>query len=191
MLRRLAGWTLAVAALSLAAAYPSTGFRAALQEPSGPPPAQAEGQEPPPPAPAPPPEPAYDTQAVIQEVQAFYADYRQAWDDRNSAAIANHLAGDFTAFQYVSPQGVVQLDKVTSVAGVQRFFDSVRGRETLWSRSVLAVVPRSATEAVAAVRNDFSLREGGGEVELTLEVLRKGRDNRWRIVRKWSEKTPF
>ena len=170
-----------------------TELRMPLQgEPSGRARAQVEGQEPPP-APASPksPGPAFETQAVIQEVQAFYADYRQAWDERNTAAIANHLAGDFLAFQYLPPQGMVQLDKVTSVAGVQRFFDAVGTRETFWSRSVLAVVPRSATEAIVAVRNDFSLREGGGEVELTLEVLRKGSDGRWRLVRKWSEKSPF
>ena len=152
--------------------------------------ATVEGQEPPPPPPDQPPAPGVDAEAIVQEVQAFYAEYRQAWDERNTAAIANHLAGDFVAYQY-SPQGVVQIDKVTSVAGVQRFFDTLGSRETMWVRSVLAVVPRSSTEAVAAVRNDFSLRQGGGEVELTLEVLRKGSDGRWRLVRKWSERSLF
>lgn len=152
------------------------------------------GQEPPPPAPPQspaPPQRGFDADAVVQEVQAFYAEYRRAWDERDTLAIANCLAGDFTAYQYVEPQGLVRLDKPGAVSGVGQFFEAVRGRETLWSRSVLAVVPRSATEAVVAVRNDFSLREGGGEAELTVEVLRKGRDARWRIVRKWTEKSPF
>ena len=167
-------------ALVLMAAHPSASLKVPLQ---------GEGQEPPPPAL--PPAPAYDNQAIVQEVQAFYAEYRQAWDERNTAAIANHLSGDFLAFQYLPTRGLIKSDKVTEVAGIQRFFDTVGSRETLWSRSVLAVVPRSPTEAVAAVRNDFSLGQAGGEVELTLEVLRRGRDARWRLVRRWVEKSPF
>ena len=165
VIRRLAGWMLVAAALSLAAAQ---------EPPPGPPPA---GEDP--------------AAAVIDEVQAFYADYRQAWDDRNTLAIANSLAGDFVVYQHVEGRGVVELDKATAVAGVQQFFDAVRGRETLWSRRVLTVVPRSPTEAVAALRNDFALGEGGGEVELTLEVLRKGPDGRWRLARKWTEKSAY
>lgn len=179
MFRRLLPAVAFAGTLLFAAAHPSASFRVPLQN---------EGQEPPPPDQ--PPAPSVDAEAIVREVQAFYAEYRQAWDERNTAAIANHLAGDFVAYQY-SPQGVVQIDKVTSVAGVQRFFDTLSSRETMWTRSVLAVVPRSPTEAVAAVRNDFSLRQGGGDVELTLEVLRKGKDGRWRLARKWSERSPF
>lgn len=130
----------------------------------------------------------FDVDAVAAEVRVFYADYWKAWDERDASAIAARLAPDFVGLLYVAPQGVVQLDKAHAIAGVRQFFDAVRGRETLWSRRLLAVVPRSPTEAIAAVRSDFALREAGGEVELTLEVLRKDSDGRWRLVRKWSEK---
>lgn len=143
-------------------------------------------QEPPPTAPA----PAVDAEDVAAEVNQFYAEYWRAWDDRDVIAIANALSKDFVSLSY-APQGVVQVDKPGAVAGLRRFFDAVRGKDTIWGRSLLSVVPRSATEAVAAVRNDFSLRDEGTESELTLEVLRKGSDNRWRLVRKWSERRGF
>jgi len=70
--------------------------------------------------------------------------------------------------------------------------DSVRGKQTLWNRSLLTVVPRSATEVTVAVRSDFSVVDTTvGEIEVTLEVLRRGADGRWRLVRKWSERLPF
>lgn len=146
----------------------------------------------PPPAPTPPaPAQGFDADAVTQEVHAFYAAYWKAWNERNLEGIAAGLAPDFKGFLYVAPQGVVQLDKAAAVASIRQFFEAMHGRDTLWSRSLLSIVPRSSTEAVAAVRNDFSLVEDGGEVELTLEVLRKDPDGRWRLVRKWSEKRPF
>ena len=141
--------------------------------------------------PPPPPSAGFEAEAVVQEVHAFYADYWKAWDQRRLDGVAAGLAPDFVGLMYVAPQGVVQLDRDTAVAGVRQFFDAVRGQETLWGRSLLAVIPRSSTEALAAVRNDFSLRERGGEVELTIEVLRKGSDGRWRLARKWSEKRAF
>ena len=146
----------------------------------------AAAQELPPEAPA----PVVDAEDVAAEVQEFYREYWKAWDDRDVIAIANALAKEFISLVY-TPQGVVQVDKPATVAGLRRFFDAVQGKETLWGRSVLSVVPRSATEAIAAVRNDFSLRDEGTESELTLEVLRKGPDNRWRLVRKWSERHGF
>lgn len=138
-----------------------------------------------------PPSEQFDPDAVAQQVHAFYRDYWKAWEDRDLDGVAAGLAPDFVGLLYVAPQGVVQLDKEAAVAGVRQFFDAVRGRETLWSRNLLTVVPRSPTEAVVAVRNDFSLFEQGGEVELTIEVLRKGPEGRWSLVRKWSEKSPF
>lgn len=140
-----------------------------------------------------PPEPAaeFDADAIVQEINAFYAEYWKAWNDRNSEGVAAGLAPDFVGHLYVASKGVVQFDKDTEVEAIRRFFEAVRGRDAAWSRSLLAVIPRSSTEAVAAVRNDFSLVEGGGEIDLTLEVLRKGPDGRWALVRKWSEKVPF
>jgi hypothetical protein len=131
----------------------------------------AAAQQPPEPA-----APAFDAGVVAGEVQEFYASYRQAWDDRDPEA--------------VNPHGVVKVDRKAAVAGVERFFEAVRRRDVLWRRSVLSIEPRSATEAMAVVRNDFSLAPAG-EVELALEVLRKGKDGRWQLVRRWSEKHNF
>jgi hypothetical protein len=141
-----------------------------------------------------PPEPAtapFDPEAVSNQVQAFYASYRQAWDDRDSEAVAGHLAPDFAGYSYQEPHGVVKVDHKAAVAGVRRFFEAVRQRDALWRRSVLSVEPRSATEAMAVVRNDFSLAAEGGETEFALEVLSKVEDGRWQLVRRWSEKHSF
>ncbi|MGH9805430.1 MAG: DUF4440 domain-containing protein [Candidatus Acidiferrales bacterium] len=138
----------------------------------------------------PPPAPVVDAEDVAAEVHEFYREYWKAWDDRDIVAIANALSKDFISLSH-APQGVVQVDKPGAVAGLRRFFETVHDKETIWGRSLLSVVPRSPTEAIAAVRNDFSLREQGTESELTLEVLRKGPDNRWRLVRKWSERRGF
>lgn len=134
--------------------------------------------------------PQVDAEDVASEVNEFYREYWKAWDDRDVLAIANALSKDFVSLSH-TPQGVVQVDKPGAVAALRRFFEAVRDREAIWGRSLLSVVPRSPTEAIAAVRNDFSLREQGTESELTLEVLRKGPDNRWRLVRKWSERRGF
>lgn len=142
----------------------------------------------PPPATAPPP--AVSVDDVTAEVHEFYREYWKAWDDREVLAIANALSKEFISLSH-TPQGVVQVDKAGAVAGLRRFFEAVRDQESVWGRSLLSVVPRSPTEAIAAVRNDFSMGGEGRESELTLEVLRKGADNRWRLVRKWSERTGF
>ncbi|MFQ5695143.1 MAG: DUF4440 domain-containing protein [Terriglobia bacterium] len=142
-----------------------------------------------PPAPSPPP--AFDARALADEVRDFYGRYWKAWDDRNVRALEEHLAPEFRALSFVDARGVVELNREQAVASLRAFFDAVRGQETLWSRNLLSVVPRSAQEAVTAVRNDFSLFEAGGEIELTIEVVRKGEDGQWRLVRKWSERQPF
>ena len=133
----------------------------------------------------------FDVEAVVAEVNAFYAAYWEAWDKRNLDQVADSLAPDFLAATYVASHGIVQLDKAQAVAGARRFFQAVVTQQTFWGRSLLAVVPRSPSEAVAAVRNDFSIYRAGGEAELMIEVLRKGDDGRWRLVRKWSEKSTF
>lgn len=138
-----------------------------------------------------PPPQGFDADAVVEEIHAFYADYWKAWEEGDLEGVAAGLAPEFSGYLYAAPQGVVRWDKEAVLAGVRQFFDAVRDRETLWSHNLLTVVPRSASEAVAAVRNDFSLYEAGGEVEVTLEVLRKEPAGRWRLVRKWSEKRPF
>lgn len=150
------------------------------------PPPPSSGSSQPPPGASPTAEP----KDVAAEVNDFYREYWKAWDDRDTLAIANDLSKDFVSLSY-SPQGVVQADKPTSVAGIRRFFETVHDRETIWGRSLLSVVSRGADEAKAATRSEFSLRDAGSEIELSLEVLRKGPDGRWRLVRKWTERGSF
>ncbi|MGH9777091.1 MAG: hypothetical protein ACRD5I_01645 [Candidatus Acidiferrales bacterium] len=132
-----------------------------------------------------------DVQKVVDEVNAFYREYWRAWDDRDVKKIAESLDEGFVSYLHVSGR-VMQANKEASVEGVRQFVDSVRGKQTLWNRSLLTVVPRSATEVTVAVRSDFSVVDTTvGEIEVTLEVLRRGADGRWRLVRKWSERLPF
>ncbi len=137
------------------------------------------------------PPPTVSAQTIIDEVNSFYAGYWKAWDDRDIKSIEAGLDPEFVSYLYVAPQGLMQADKEASMAGVRQFFDSVRGQQTLWRRTVLTVEPRSAAEVVVAVRNEFSLMGAGGEIEITIEVVRRGKDGRWRILRKWSEKKPY
>lgn len=141
-------------------------------------------------APASPP-PAVSPQEVIDEVNAFYAAYWKAWDERDIKRIEAGLDADFLSYLYVPPQGLMQANKEASMAGVRQFFDSVRGQQTLWRRTLLTVEPRNAAEVIVAVRNEFSLMSAGGETEITIEVVRRGADGRWRLLRKWSEKRPY
>jgi len=150
----------------------------------------AGAQEPPQP-PAARPAGEADVHRVVEEVNAFYREYWRAWDERDVKTIAESLDEEFASYLYVSGR-VMQADKEASVEGVRQYMDSVRGKQTLWNRSLLTVVPRSATEVTAAVRSDFSVVDTPvGEIEVTLEVLRRGADGRWRIVRKWSERQAF
>lgn len=135
--------------------------------------------------------PAPEVDAVDAQIQRFYTDYWNAWDKRDADGVAAHLAAEFVALAYSDPQGVVRADREAAVAGIRHFFEAVGDRETLWGRSLLSIVAGSETEAVAAVRTDFSLKEAGRETELSLEVLRKGPEGRWRLVRRWSERSVF
>lgn len=148
-------------------------------------------QEPPPPPPAAPTAEA-EVQRVIEEVNAFYREYWKAWDERDVKRIADGLDLEFISYVYAPGRGVMQANREASLEGVRQYVDSVRGRQTLWNRSLLTVVPRSATEVTAAVRSDFSVVDTRiGEIEVTVEVLRRGQDGRWRLLRKWSERQPF
>ncbi len=80
-------------------------------------------------APASPP-PAVSPQEVIDEVNAFYAAYWKAWDERDIKRIEAGLDPDFLSYLYVPPQGLMQANKEASMAGVRQFFDSVRGQQT-------------------------------------------------------------
>lgn len=132
-----------------------------------------------------------EVQRVVEEVNAFYREYWRAWDDRDVKKIAESLDEGFVSYLYSSGR-VLQANKEASVEGVRQFVDSVRGKQTMWNRSLLTVAPRSATEVTVAVRSDFSVVDTPvGEIEVTLEVVRRGADGRWRIVRKWSERQPF
>ena len=148
-------------------------------------------QEPPPPPPA---ALTAETEVarVIEEVNAFYREYWKAWDERDVKTIADGLDPEFVSYVYAPGRGVMQANREASLEGVRQFMDSVRARQTLWNRSLLTVVPRSATEVTAAVRSDFSVVDTRiGEIEVTVEVLRRGADGRWRLLRKWSERQPF
>jgi hypothetical protein len=151
---------------------------------------------PPPAAPTPASQAAVDAEAEVQrvigEINTFYNEYWRAWNERDIKAIADGLDPEFVSYVFVPGRGVMQADREASLEGVRQFVDSVRGRQTLWNRSLLTVVPRSATEAMAAVRSDFSIVDSRvGEIEVTVEVLRRGADGRWRLLRKWSERQPF
>jgi ketosteroid isomerase-like protein len=135
-----------------------------------------------------PPAPVAPATDVAAEVNDFYAEYWKAWRERDLARVAEGLAAEFTLFIYVPGQGLAQVDRSRSVESVRQFFQAVHGQEVRWSHSVLTVIPRSDTEAVATLRNQFAWKDGRGEIELSLEVLRKGADGRWRLLRKWSEK---
>lgn len=135
--------------------------------------------------------PTVTAQTIIDEVNAFYAGYWKAWDDRDIKSIDAGLDPDFVSYLYVAPQGLLQANKEAAMAGVRQYFDSVRGQQTLWRRTVLTMEPRSAAEVIVAVRNEFSLMGAGGETEITIEVVRRGADGRWRLLRKWSEKKPY
>jgi len=137
------------------------------------------------------PPPAVSAQEVIDEVNTFYAGYWKAWDERDIKSIEAGLDPDFLSYLYVPPQGLMQANKEASMAGVRQFFDSVRGQQTLWRRTLLTVEPRNSAEVIVAVRNEFSLMGAGGETEITVEVVRRGADGRWRLLRKWSEKRPY
>lgn len=128
---------------------------------------------------------------VVAEIDAFYSEYWKAWQERELAEVADHLAAEFTLFTYVSGQGPGQLDKSSSVESVRQFFEAIRNQEVFWSHTVLGLEPRSETEAIVTVRNRFSWKDGRGETELSLEVLRKSLDGRWRLLRKWSEKHAY
>lgn len=177
MARRLTGISLLVAGLLLSGLRIEPGSALA----QSPPPGQA-------PAGAPP---AVSAQQVVDEVNAFYAGYWKAWDDRDIKSIEAGLDADFLSYLYVAPQGLMQANKDTSMAGVRQFFDSVRGQQTQWRRTLLTVEPRSSAEVIVAVRNEFALMGAGGETEITVEVVRRGADGRWRLLRKWSEKRPY
>jgi len=138
-----------------------------------------------------PASPGVDPEGIMNEVNGFYASYRQAWDDHDPEAVSAHLAPDFVSYSFQAPHGVVKVSRAVAVAGLQRFFEGVRQRDVLWRRSVLSIELRSPDEAMAAVRNDFSMAGSGGETELALEVLHKGSDGRWQLVRRWSEKHTF
>ncbi|HXE75605.1 MAG TPA: hypothetical protein VNN18_08225 [Candidatus Xenobia bacterium] len=134
------------------------------------------------------PAPVVTPQSVLDEVNTFYAGYWKAWDDRDIKSIEAGLDPEFLAYLYAAPQGLMQANKEASMDGVRQFFDSVRGQQTQWRRTLLTVEPRSSTEVIAAVRNEFALLGAGGEIEITVEVVRRGADGRWRLLRKWSEK---
>ncbi len=132
--------------------------------------------------------PAFDAEAVVDEVNSFYAAYWNAWNQASLAEVDHSLAPEFEAFSYGASGRILRADRKTALDGIGQFFSLLKERQILWGRSLLSVVPQSATQAIAATRSDFSLMDAPAEVELTLDVLRKGEDGRWRLARRWSEK---
>ncbi len=128
--------------------------------------------------------------AVTREVNEFYRAYWRAWKDRDLGGVSGSLAEDFLLLTYVPEQGALQISKETAVETTRRFFDAVRGQEALWNFRLLSLLLRSETEVVTMVRSNLSWLGGGGEVEMSLEVLRKGPGGKWQLVRKMSERRP-
>lgn len=140
-----------------------------------------------PPAPLPPAQPAFDPAQVEAAVREFYAAYWRAWEMQDVAALSTLIARDYTGTTYVPGFGVVTDDYKRALAAVEAFFKAVEGQQKAWSRNLLTTVVRGETEAVAAVRTGF-VGAGSAQSEVSLEVLRKGADGQWRLVRRWSEK---
>ncbi len=132
-----------------------------------------------------------EAEAVVREVNQFYVEYWRAWEERDADRVSAALAADFVGMLYQPSGGVAEFDKPAEVAGIRQFFQVIAGQDVAWRRRLLGVVPRTKTEAVATLRSDFSLGGVGGEIELSLEVLRKQPDGRWVLARKYTEKIPF
>ncbi len=50
------------------------------------------------------------------------------------------------------------------------------------------MLPRSPEDVIVVVRSDFLWVDAGGQTEISLEVVQKDAEGRWRIVRKASER---
>lgn len=139
-------------------------------------------------APAAPPQ---EGAQLVEEINRFYAAYWQAWQSRDLAGLEKSLADDFLLQMHIAGQGVVRLDKQAAVESARQFFAALGDRQAAWSHSVMALIPRGPDEAIVAVRSDFSWTPGSGQIELSLDVLRKGSDGRWRLLRKSIERTLY
>lgn len=126
---------------------------------------------------------------VASEVNGFYREYWQAWENKNLSGVSRSLAGDYILLSYVPGQGPVQVGKPAAVESVRQFFAAIKGQQVGWQRSILSVLPRSLNDAVVIVRSDFYWGDSGGHTELSLEVVRKGSGGRWEIVRQTYERS--
>ncbi|MBI4462136.1 MAG: hypothetical protein HY653_04445 [Acidobacteria bacterium] len=142
----------------------------------------AGAQQPPPPAP-----PAIDPAPVEAAVREFYAAYARAWETADRAALADLLSREYLGMSYVPGKGMAQDDYTRALAAINVFFDAIRGQPTAWNRALLTIMVRKENEAVVAVRTGF-VGAGTAQSELSLEVVRREADGRWRLLRRWSEK---
>jgi len=143
------------------------------------PPAQTQ-----PPQQAPPP---FDPTPVEAAVREFYVAYWRAWEATDRKTLASLISRDFTGTTFVPGTGVVADNYERTLAGLEQFFDTVRGQQMAWNRSLLTILVRNADEAIVAVRLGF-VGLGTAQSEVSLEVVRKEADGHWRLLRRWSEK---
>lgn len=138
-----------------------------------------------PPAPAPPA--GFDPTPVEAAVREFYAAYWRAWEIRDRAALTDQLSREYVGMSYVPGKGMAQDDYTRALAAINTFFDAIRGQPTAWNRNLLTILVRKEDEAVVAVRTGF-VGAGTAQSEVSLEVVRREADGRWRLLRRWSEK---
>jgi uncharacterized protein (TIGR02246 family) len=126
--------------------------------------------------------------AARREVNDFYAAYWQAWEEKDLEGVSSRLAENFTLLSYVPGQGPVQVGKEAAVASVRQFFAAAKDQQIIWRHSILSVLPRTPEDVIVVVRSDFLWVDTGGQTEVSLEVVQKDAEGRWRIVRKASER---
>ena len=129
----------------------------------------------------------FDPSSVEAAVREFYVAYWRAWEATDRKTLASLISRDFTGTTFVPGTGVIADNYERTLAGLEQFFDTVRGQQMAWNRSLLTILVRNADEAVVAVRLGF-VGLGTAQSEVSLEVVRKEADGHWRLLRRWSEK---
>lgn len=125
---------------------------------------------------------------VLREVNDFYVAYWQAWEEKDLEGVSSRLTENFTLLSHVPGQGPVQVGKESALASVRQFFTAAEGQQIIWRHAILSMLPRTPGDVIVVVRSDFLWVDAGGQTEVSLEVVQKDAEGRWRIVRKASER---
>lgn len=126
--------------------------------------------------------------AALREVNDFYVAYWQAWEEKDLEGVSSRLTENFTLLSHVPGQGPVQVGKESALASVRQFFAAAEGQQIIWRHAILSMLPRTPGDVIVVVRSDFLWVDAGGQTEVSLEVVQKDAEGRWRIVRKASER---